>query len=458
MAINTTSPTDLRARVTGTVIAPDDAAYDEARKVLTPVDRHPAAIVRPVDAADVQRVVDYARENDLLLAVRSGGHSGAGHGTCDDGIVLDLADMKGLEIDAEAKTAWAEAGLTAGEYTTQAAERGLATGFGDTASVGIGGITTGGGIGYLVRKFGMTIDNLLAAEIVTADGELRQVDATSDPDLFWAIRGGGGNFGVVTRFKYRLADVPGIVGGVLIQPATAEVIAGHVAAVEAAPEELSTILNVMPCPPMPFVPEEYHGQVVAMSLICWAGDTEEGQRVLAPIRALAEPLADLVRPMSYAEIYPPDEGHPQDPPRAVARTMFVDHVDRDVAQTILGSLAASTAMMPAAQLRVLGGAMARVADDATAFAHRDARILVNLAAIHAPTDDAAVHTAWVEAFMATLRQGEDGAYVNFLADEPHRIRAAYPDATYERLAQLKGRYDPTNLFRLNQNIEPARAG
>lgn len=452
MAINTTSPIDLRARVTGTVIAPGDPTYDQARTVVTPVDRHPAAIVRPTDTADVQRVVDYARDSGLILAVRSGGHSGAGHGTCDDGIVLDLSSMKGLEIDPEARTAWAEAGLTAGEYTTRTAEHGLATGFGDTGSVGIGGITTGGGIGYLVRKFGLTIDNLLAAEVVTADGEVLQVDANSHPDLFWAIRGGGGNFGVVTRFKYRLSEVPGVLGGMLIQPATADVIAGIIAAAEAAPEELSMIANVMPCPPMPFVPEEHHGKQVVMSLVCWAGDMEEGQRVLAPIRALAEPLADMVRPMSYPEIYPPED--PDYHPKAVARTMFVDRVDREVAQTILDTLGTSTAMMPVAQLRVLGGAMARVADDATAFAHRDSRILVNLAAIYDPADDVAVHTAWVQGFMETLRQSDTGAYVNFLADEPHRIRDAYPGATYDRLAQIKRRYDPDNLFRLNQNIAP----
>ena len=198
----------------------------------------------------------------MELAVRSGGHSGAGHSVTDGGIVLDLSDLKGLDIDVEGRTAWAETGLTAAEVTEALGEHGLAIGFGDTGSVGIGGITLGGGVGYLVRKFGLTIDDLLAAEVVTADGQRLLVDAETHPDLFWAIRGGGGNFGVVTRFKYRLHELPETLGGMLILPATAETVAGFIAAAEAAPDELSTIANVMPCPPMPFVPEEHHGELV----------------------------------------------------------------------------------------------------------------------------------------------------------------------------------------------------
>ena len=220
-------------------------------------------------------MIALARDHGLDLAVRSGGHSGAAHSTVEGGIVLDVRDLDSLEIDEAARTAWAGSGLTAGAYTEAAAERGLATGFGDTGSVGLGGLTTGGGIGYLVRKYGLTIDNLLAAEVVTADGEVHLVDETNEPDLFWAIRGGGGNFGVVTRFKFRLHAVPQIVGGMLLLPATADTIAGFMAAAAAAPEELSTIANVMPCPPMPFVPAEQHGEVVIIGLLCWAGPVEE---------------------------------------------------------------------------------------------------------------------------------------------------------------------------------------
>ena len=450
----------LRSEISGRVIGPEDPDYDAARTVVAGgFDRRPAVIVRVADAADVARVIALARETGLELAVRCGGHSGAAHGAVDDGIVLDVRDLRDLDIDADGHTAWAGAGLTAGEYTSKVGAKGLATGFGDTGSVGIGGITTGGGIGYLVRKYGMTIDSLLAAEIVTADGERRVVDAEHEPDLFWAIRGGGGNLGVVTRFQFRLVEVPSIVGGMLLLPATVDTIAGFIAAAEAAPEELSTIANVMPAPPMPFLPEELHGKLSIMALVCYAGDAEAGQRAIAPLRALATPLADMVRPMTYPEIYPPEEGGGDYHPIASVRTMFVDRVDRDVAETILEHIGASTAQMAVAQLRVLGGAMARVPSDATAYAHRTSRIMVNLAAVYPSAEEKPAHEAWVTRFHEAIRQSDNGAYVNFVGDEGEaRVHAAYPDATWARLAEIKRRYDPTNLFHLNQNIPPAAGG
>jgi hypothetical protein len=361
--------------------------------------------------------------------------------------------MTALEIDAESRTAWAEGGLTAGTVTSRLAEHGLAIPFGDTGSVGIGGLAVGGGVGYLVRRYGMTIDNLLGAEIVTADGELLRVDADDHPALFWAIRGGGGNFGVVTRFRFRLQPLDGIVGGMLVLPATPDTIAGFIAAAEAAPEELSTIANVMSAPPMPFLPEEAHGKVVILAMLAYAGGAEDGERALAPFRALAEPMADMLRPMSYPEMFPPED--PDYHPTAAATTMFLDHVDRNVAETMLRFLETSDAPMRVAQLRVLGGAMARVPADATAFAHRSSRIMVNLAAFYGP-DDRARREAWVADFAAAIDQGDGGAYVNFLADEgPDRVHAAYPPATWDRLASVKAQYDPTNLFRLNQNVPPA---
>jgi FAD/FMN-containing dehydrogenase len=437
------------------VIAPEDPRYDEARTVFSgAIDRRPAAIVRVADAGDVAHVIAHARETGAELAVRSGGHSGAGHGVSEGGIVLDLAQMRALEIDADSRTAWAETGLTAGEYTTAAAAHGLATGFGDTGSVGIGGITLSGGVGYLVRKHGLTIDDLLAADVVTADGELVHADADSHPELFWALRGGGGNFGVATRFRFRLHELSTVVGGMLLLPATPDVIAGFVAAADNAPEELSTIANVMPAPPLPFVPAEHHGQLVVMATLAYAGDSEAGERAIAPFRALAEPLADMVRPMPYPEIFPPE---PEDfRPIATARTLFADSVDRDAAETILEHIRAATAPMAAAQLRVLGGAMARVPADATAFAHRQSRIMVNVAAMGMQPDEVALHEGWVANLADALQQDDAGAYVGFLADEGEkRIRAAYPGATWDRLAAVKATYDPTNLFRLNQNVPPA---
>ncbi len=464
MHLSTSDPTTiisipkLRDTRNGRVIAPRDPDYDQARAVFYGgIDRHPAVIIKAADAGDVACVVSLARETGLELAVRSGGHSLAGHSTTNGGIVLDLSQMKALDVDPERRTAWAQTGLTAGQYTTAAGAYGLATGFGDTGSVGIGGLTLGGGVGYLVRKHGLTIDDLLAAEIVTADGDLLRVDDQTHPDLFWAIRGGGGNFGVATRFRFRLHPVSAVVGGMLILPATPQVISGFVAQAQAAPDELSTIANIMPAPPLPFVPAEHHGRLVVMATLVYAGDIEAGQRVVAPLRALATPTADLVRPMPYPQIYPSDDGgfHPT----AVTRTMFLDAVDRDVAETILEYLQSSDAPMRAAQLRVLGGAMARVPADATAFVHRASRIMVNVAAFHHGPADRAVRQAWVDEFAAALRQGDGGAYVNFLGGEgPARVRQAYPGSTWDRLVAIKARYDPTNLFRLNQNIPPAIKG
>jgi FAD/FMN-containing dehydrogenase len=368
--------------------------------------------------------------------------------------VIDVRDMRGLEIDAERRTAWAQAGLTAGEYTAAADEHGLATGFGDTASVGIAGITLAGGAGFLARKHGLTIDHLLAAEVVTADGELVHADADEHPDLFWALRGGGGNFGVVTRLQYRLHEVGTVVGGMLILPASADVIAGFLDEAQAAPDELSTIANVMKAPPLPFLPPEAHGRMIVMAQLVYAGDVDDGQRVLDRFRALATPIADMTRAMRYPAIFPPED--PNYRPTAVIRTMYVNGVDRDKAQAIIERIQAATAPMAVTQLRVLGGAVARVSPDATAFAQRRSPIMANVAAIYQDPEQRSEQEAWVAALSSVLYDGDDGAYVGFLADEgAERVRAAYPGATWDRLREVKAAYDPDNMFRLNQNIPPA---
>jgi FAD/FMN-containing dehydrogenase len=446
----------LRSEFEGGAIGPDDSDYDKARTVVAGhIDRRPAVIVRPTDASGVARVVAFARENDLPLAVRCGGHSGAGHGVVDDGVVLDLANLTGVEIDAAGRTVWAQTGLTAAGLTGAVTEHGLAIGFGDTGSVGIGGITLGGGHGYLSRVHGLTIDNLLAAEIVTADGEVVVTDKTSHPDLFWAIRGGGGNFGVATRFRYRLHELGDIVGGMMLLPATPETVEGFIAACEAAPEHLSAIGNVMPAPPMPFVPEEQHGKLAILALICWSGPVEEAEKAIAPFRALGEPLADMVQPMPYPGMFPPDDEEYR--PLAVARTMFVDRVDSDVAKLIVDRLEDSDAAMRVVQLRPMGGAIARVPVDATAFAHRNSKIMTNVASFYEGPADRPIREQWVNELSGQLRQSDAGAYVNFLGDDgADAVRAAYPGATWERLTQVKAQYDPDNVFRLNQNIPPAR--
>ncbi len=463
MNVSTASPAqraidELRGTITGRIADPSDEDFGALSTIMMGgVTARPAALVRPVDAAEVGRVVEVAARTGVELAVRGGGHSGAGHSTVDGGLVLDLRELRTLDIDPTARTAWAGTGLTAADVTRAAAEHGLAIGFGDTGSVGIGGITLGGGVGFLVRKHGLTIDHVRAAEVVLADGSIVMASPDEHPDLFWALRGGGGNFGVVTRFLYRLQPLPAFTGGYLFLPATPETVAGWIAASEAAPEELSTIANVMPAMPMPIVPEEHHGRLVIWGMVAFAGDDEAAQRALAPFRALAEPIADLVRPMPYPEMYPAEEGGSGEDyhPTAAARTLFLDRIDLPVARTIMEWLERSDAPVRVAQLRVLGGAAARVAVDATAYAHRASKIMVNVAAFYEGEDDAVAKGRWVSDFVDAIRQEDRGAYVNFLGDEgPDAVRTAYPAGTWERLREVKRRYDPTNLFRRNQNIAP----
>ncbi len=445
--------TRLQKTIDGTVVVPSDAGYDEARRVVMGnFDGRPAAIVRPADDADVARIVSMAAESGVPLAVRSGGHSSAGHSTNDGGIVVDVRDLNDIRIDVDGKTAWAQSGATAGAYLAATTEHGLATGFGDTASVGLGGITLAGGLGYLSRKYGMTIDELLAAEIVTADGQRQRVDADNTPELFWGIRGGGGNFGVVTRFKYRLRDVSQFTGGMLVLPASPEVITGFIAEADAAPDELSTIMMAMVAPPAPFLPAEVHGQLIVMAMMGYLGPPEDAERVLAPFRALATPLADMVGPKSYLEMFPPEpEGYR---PIAAGRVFYVDSVDQDFAAAVIEALKASTAVMTAVQFRVLGGAIARVPADATAYAHRNRKVMVNTVAMAPELAGLAEQQAWVDDLSGRLQQGP-GAYPGFLGvDGQQRILEAYPAATYERLVALKRQYDPANLFRGNHNIVP----
>jgi FAD/FMN-containing dehydrogenase len=282
---------------------------------------------------------------------------------------------------------------------------------------------------------------------------VREIDVEREPELFWAIRGGGGNFGVVTRFDFRLAEVPEIVGGMLLLPATPETVTGFLAAADAAPEGLSTIANVMPAPPMPFVPAERHGETVLMALVCFAGPAEEGDRAIAPLRALAEPLVDMVKPMTYPEIYGPE---PEDyHPAAVIRTTYVDGIDADQAATTIERVSSSDAPMRVTQLRVLGGAIDRVPAGETAYAHRGQRIMANVASFYTGTEDRAFRQAWVDDLSMAIDPAGESAYVNFLGDEgPERVRAAYPGETWDRLVAVKRRYDPDNFFRSNQNIPP----
>jgi FAD/FMN-containing dehydrogenase len=449
------SITKLREVIAADVIGPEDPGYDEARAVFYGIDRKPGVIVRPTDTDEVGYVVSIARDTGSELAVRSGGHSIAGHSVSDGGIVLDLSKMKAIDIDKENRTVWAEAGLTAGEVTNALGEHGLAVGFGDTGTVGIGGLTVGGGAGFLSRKHGLTIDSVLAADVVTADGKVTLVDSENHPDLFWAIRGGGGNFGVVTKFLFQAQEVPEIVGGMLILPATAENITSFVELATEAPEELTTIASVMKAPPMPFLAEELIGRPILFSILVYAGDHEAGGRAVAPFRGLDTPILDMVQRGTYSGIYEAEEeGAP--PFIFAVRNVFADDIDKTDAASILDALDASTAPMAVSQIRVMGGAVARVPEDATAYAHRNRPIMVNVASAYERPEDARVHETWVDNLAKTLSDGGEGGYVNFLGDvDEARVRQAYPGGTWERLREIKRRYDPQNLFRLNQNIPPA---
>jgi FAD/FMN-containing dehydrogenase len=449
----------FEAGLHGSIILPGSPDYDVARQVNSArADKRPALIVRAADAADVARTVNLARESGLDLAVRGGGHSLAGYGTNDGGIVLDLGAMKGLHIDPERRVAWAQPGLTAKEYSVAAAAHGLATPFGDTGSVGISGLTLGGGIGWLVRKFGLAIDALEAVEIVTADG--RQVTASPDshPDLFWAVRGGGGNFGVVTRFQFKLYPVAEILGGALFMPATHDVLRSLVPIAASAPEELTTISFLMAMPPGPFVPAELVGTMSLAIMFVWNGDPAAGQAALQPFRDVATPLVELAMPMPYPGIYQMLE---QAEHRAlgVHRSRFMSTLDDDAVDAILDAVAAPSSPMAMIQLRVLGGQMARVGATETAFAHRDAAVMATILTLYEDPSTEAMHVAWTDALHEKLATHEVGVYSNFLeAEGEERIRAAYPSGTYERLADVKRRYDPANLFHLNQNIRPAAHG
>lgn len=444
----------LAARLQGKIILPSHPEYDRSRALAhAQFDHRPLLVVRVANAADIADALDFTRANHLEVAVRSGGHSTCGHSVCEGGVVIDLRDLQTLEISKDNMTAWIGTGLTAGEVTNALEPHNLIIGFGDAPSVGVGGLTLGGGVGYFVRKHGLTIDSVLAAEVVTANGDILIADAGQNTDLFWALRGGGGNFGVVTKFQFRLHPLPEFTGGPMIMPATPEVLAGIVSAAEAAPEELSTILMVMPAPPLPFLPPQAIGRTVIIAMMAYAGPAAAAQQALAPFRALATPLADLVRPAPFGSMYLPEAPGPK--PTVSVRGLFMDGMSLAQARQVLAQVERCDAPMRMAQIRILGGAAARVPNDATAYAHRQKRIMTAFLAMDGSPAAAIRHDQWAADCVKALPQGSDGAYVNFLGHESERLAAAYPGATWDRLRQIKRQYDPENLFRLNQNIPPA---
>jgi FAD/FMN-containing dehydrogenase len=448
---------DGLADLPGGLLRPGDPGYDEARQVANAgIDRHPVAIARPVDAAGVARVVRFARAGGLPLAVKAGGHSAAGHGVglADGALVIDLSGMKRIEVDPARRVATAEAGVLAGEYVRATFAHGLTTPLGDTPTVGLGGLVLGGGMGYLARKHGLAIDHLRAVEIVLADGSVVRASADEHPDLFWAVRGGGGSFGIVTRFELGLVPIGTILGGMLMLPATRDVLRSYVPIAASAPADLGTIAAIMAAPPLPFVPAEQHGTLVLLSMVAFDGEPAAGQAALEPFRAVAAPVAEMLGEMPYPAIF--EMGGPEGRMGFVARSFFLPALDDAAVATILDHMGRRTSPMAMVQLRVLGGAVSRVASDATAYAFRDRPLAVVVIVPFMDPAEAATHASWADGLLAALRPAASGVYSNFLDDEgPARVREAYPGLTWLRLADVKRRYDPTNLFRSNQNIVPA---
>jgi FAD/FMN-containing dehydrogenase len=450
---------ELRPRVSGEIVLPDDLNYDEARAVYNGIhDRRPAVIIRAAGTSDVVAAVGFARNHDLPLAVRGGGHGVAGFATCDGGVVIDLGHMRRVEVDAERRRARAEGGCTWGDFNDATHAFGLATTGGVVSTTGIGGLTLGGGLGYLSRPFGFSCDNVVAAEVVTADGEVLTCSESGNEDLFWALRGGGGNFGVVTSFEYRLYPVAEILGGPIFFPLDGEVLRDTLDFVASAPEQLGAVLGLALAPPLPFVPEEWHGKPAIGLIACWTGAPKEGEEVLRPLEAW--PIVGRgVGPMPYPvintlfdELLPAGLRH-------YWKTHSVRHTPDEAVHVHLEHGARVPTIESGVFFFPLDGAPQRVAADETALPYRDAALSIVIAGTwHDPADDES-NAAWVREYYDALGPyAQEGVYVNFQSEEDQNRVGAMYGSKYDRLVEVKRRYDPDNVFRLNQNIDPAADG
>jgi FAD/FMN-containing dehydrogenase len=449
---------ELREQVHGAVIAPDDDHYDQARRVYNAmVERRPALVVHCSNAGDVMAAVRHAAENDLDLSVRGGAHSAPGYGTCDGGVVVDLSGMRGVRVDPANRTARAEGGATWGDFNAATHAFGLATTGGIVSTTGVGGLTLGGGIGYLSRRCGLSCDNLVSADVVTADGRFLVASEQEHPDLFWALRGGGGNFGVVTSFEFRLHPIKDIYAGpIFFELADGrEVLRFYREFIADAPEELGAFPAFQIAPPLPFIPEDRHGDTFIGIVTCWSGPLEQGERVLAPIRQVAPVVAELVGPMPYPAInrafdalVPPGLQH-------YWKANFVTELSDEIIEAHLAHGPKVPAVSSTVHIYPINGACHRVAPDATAFAYRDANFATVIAGMWPDPADNRDNIEWVRSYYdATAPYSEEGGYINFMdGDDQDRIRVNY-GRNYERLVAVKRRYDPGNLFHLNQNIRP----
>jgi FAD/FMN-containing dehydrogenase len=449
----------FKGTIRGTVLTAESPEYNEVRKIWNAmIDKRPALIVRCAGAADVMRTVRFAGEHKLLLAVRGGGHNIAGHAVCDGGLMIDLSPMKSVRIDAKGMTARVEPGVTLGDMDRDTQAFGLATPVGINSTTGIAGLTLGGGFGWLSRKFGLTIDNLISADVVTAAGDLVKVSESDNPDLFWGIRGGGGNFGVVTSFEFRLHKVgPEVLAGLIIHPldAAKDVLHFYRDFVRMTPPEFVCWFVLRLAPPLPFLPVEWHGKGILALAVCYSGDMKEGERVAKPLRDFGKPLADVIGLMPFAAWQTI-----LDPLLTPGmRNYWKSHDFREISDGLIDTLIAHARKIPDPQTEIafaqLGEGVTKVPKDATAYTHRDAAFVMN---VHGrwdnPANDAKC-VAWArELFQAATPFSTGGVYVNFLTQEEQgRVRMAY-GSNYDRLVKLKLKYDPDNLFRINQNIQP----
>jgi FAD/FMN-containing dehydrogenase len=444
----------------GRLITSADADYDIARAVWNGIiDRRPRLIARCIGAADVVAAVRFARDHDLEIAIRGGGHNVAGSAVCDDGIVIDLSAMRAVRVDAAGRRAWVQGGALWGDVDRETQAHGLATTGGIVSHTGVAGLTLGGGVGWLMRKHGLAIDNLLACDVVTADGAHLRASEEEHADLFWALRGGGGNFGVVTSFEFRLHAVgPIVLAGPILWDATdtAEVLRFYRDFVRGAPDDLGTVVRLGTAPPLPDVPEALHWRPVAMIGACYAGAIEEGERVLRPLRACRTPLLDLVGPTPYVDFQSALDSTVPHGWNYYWKSTHLPEVRDEVIDTIAGHAFSSSSPRSYVAMFHLQGAVNRVADGLTAFGNRQAAHAMTLDAVWRPGEGFGGHdTAWAKQFFAALSCFREGVYVNFLGgdEDSSRVREAYGHV-YDRLVGLKTRYDPGNVFHYNQNIRP----
>ena len=451
----------LDNKLRGRLLCEGDNGYDDARTVWNAmIDRFPAAIARCTGTADVVAAVKFAQEHKLLLSVRGGGHNVAGDAVCDGGLMLDLSPMQGIYVDPQRRTARAEPGVTLGDLDKETQIFGLATPTGIVSETGLAGLTLGGGFGWLTRKYGFTADNLLSAEVVTAEGDVVRASEEESADLFWGIRGGGGNFGVVTSFEYQLHPVgPTVLGGLLLYSLdeARKAVRFYRDFVADAPEELGSAVVMRLAPPAPFVPEALHGKPVCAILVCYAGEIKEGKRLLQPLRAHGEPLADRISPKPYVAVQSMlDKGQPEGN-YYYWKSEYLAELTDDAIDTALAHGATISSPETRVAIFQLGGAASRIDEMATATGHRDAEFVF---AINSGWKDPAAHerqVKWTRDFWRAIRPfSSGGTYVNFLSEGEgqQRVRAAYGSEKYERLVALKSKYDPANLFRMNQNIKP----